>query len=120
MITALIAPPPSKTKRPRNTPPMFVPPGEIDPDELSPRRKSKTRSTILPTSETIQRSRTDDYNEERDILLLVSMMLLVLVVPAVLMLTYLSRARATQVLNRLKSASASKNPRPDNSEADVA
>jgi hypothetical protein len=31
-----------------------------------------------------------------------------------------SRARVTQVLSRLKSASASKNPSPDNSEADVA
>lgn len=83
MITALIAQPPSKTKRPRNTP------GEIDLNELSPRHKSETRSTIVPTTKTIQPSRTDDYDEERKILFLVSMMILVLVVPAVLMLIYI-------------------------------
>jgi hypothetical protein len=83
MITVLIAQLLIKTKRPRNTQ------DEIDLDELSPHHKSETRSTIVPITETIQPSRTDDYDEEREIRFLVSMMLLALVVPAVLMLTYI-------------------------------
>ena len=84
MISALIAqPPPAKTKRTRSKTSAFVPQNELKPSS------SPTAPTIVPITETVQPSRTDDYNEERDILFLVSMMLLVLVVPAVLMLTYI-------------------------------
>lgn len=92
MITVPIAkPPPEKTKLRLEQRPTVV----RDKIALSPGDAPARPQIVLRTTETskqgsrIEQRKTIEYNEVREIFVLISLMFLILVLPAVLMLTYI-------------------------------
>lgn len=86
MITA--QPPPKTTKPTRTNPSVSVPQDNRKPADFSPTATTVSPPKYIPTVKMVHPSEIGDYNEEREITLMLLSMVLVLVVPAMLMMVY--------------------------------